>query len=121
MRTNHLYINLVIGFLIFISLAITAYFLCRLNEQFTYVKGEIEMAETGQVGDFIGGTVGTIISLGALILVYITYLNQRVENEKSKIDEKFFNMINLHKANVSEMEYINPYDPTEDQRNLKRG
>ncbi len=82
-------------------------FVIKLNEK-------IEIEETGQIGDFIGGVVGTIVSLCALILVLLTYINQRDTNEKNMIDAKFLNLISIHKSNVVEMEYMNPYKGQED-------
>lgn len=96
-------ISLIICFILFLGLY-------KGNSYSILGKNKIEINETGQVGSFIGGVVGTLISFFTLVFVLLTYINQKDANEKNKIEQKFFTLVNIHKSNVSEMEYINPYD-----------
>lgn len=63
-----------------------------------------------QVGDFIAGTLGVIISAGGFYLVYVTLKEQRAsfarQDDKHSIERfesRFFEMIAMHRENVSEM------------------
>jgi uncharacterized membrane protein len=80
-------------------------------------KGSLNMEATGQVGDFVGGFVGTIISAAGFLFLYlnlkeqrITTTNQRessiIQNEsfaKERLESKFFDLIKMHRDNVSEL------------------
>lgn len=69
-------------------------------------------AVNGTIGDFIGGVAGTIFSLGGFILIYFSFRsqqealkNQKDQFENEKIESRFFELVNLHRENVSEMEF----------------
>src|SRR5688572_5642846 len=47
-------------------------------------NGKLKAETSGQYGDFIGGLVGTIFSLSAVILVYLTYQTQKAELNAQK-------------------------------------
>lgn len=58
---------------------------------------------TGQFGDYIGGVVGTLFALAGTFLIYMTFNEQLKENKRNAFEAIFFQMINLHKENVSEL------------------
>lgn len=64
----------IIGFIIFYN------FICALSSEFT-IEGnsKVKLPETGQVGDFIGGIVGSIWSFAGIILFYLALRLQRRE------------------------------------------
>lgn len=76
------------------------------------VKGyELDPATAGEFGDFVGGYVGAYIALfGAMGLLYTLALQQqqlRQQEEQTKrerFEAKYYELINLHRNNVSEME-----------------
>lgn len=73
--------------------------------------GDIEFTKLGTYGDFIGGLLGTILSIVAVILVYKTYISQSRELELNRklleqqsFENTFFNMLKVHqdlKNNIS--------------------
>lgn len=62
-------------------------------------------AVTGQFGDFVGGVVGTFFALTGTLLIYLTFQEQANENKRSAFEASFFEMIKLHRGNVSELQY----------------
>jgi len=88
----------------FISTAIDGYTIFGSNK--------IDFQVTGQVGDFIGGLLGTIINAAAFYFLYLTLKEQRLENskqaltnQKENFEKKFYELVFLHRANVSELKY----------------
>lgn len=73
--------------------------------------GKIDFTKLGTYGDFIGGLLGTILSIFAVILVYKTYISQGRELELNRklleqqsFENTFFNMLKVHqdlKNNIS--------------------
>ncbi|MBW8358378.1 MAG: putative phage abortive infection protein [Weeksellaceae bacterium] len=61
------------------------------------------MAETGQVGDFIGGIVGTIFSLGGFLILILTLSEQIKFANKERFESKFFDLLKIHRENIQEM------------------
>ncbi|GAA3978092.1 hypothetical protein GCM10022210_31230 [Mucilaginibacter dorajii] len=68
----------------------------------------------GTIGDFIAGVSGTLFSLSAFIIVYFTYIDQKEDLKKEKIEERFFELLKLHKENVSEIQINNLKEPCEE-------
>ncbi|EOA6820110.1 putative phage abortive infection protein [Vibrio vulnificus] len=60
---------------------------------------------TGQFGDFVGGVVGTLFALTGTLLIYLTFQEQSRENKRIAFESLFFEMVKLHRDNVSEMRY----------------
>lgn len=74
--------------------------------------GVLDMGATGQVGDFIGGIVGTLVAGVSIILLYKTLTaqressnNQASEFAKSQNESRFFELLRIHRENVSEIEF----------------
>jgi len=66
----------------------------------------------GTRGDFTAGVIGTIFSLGGFIYLFLSFKQQREANqqqneafEHDKIATRFFELIQLHRDNVSELEF----------------
>ncbi|KGO85389.1 hypothetical protein Q765_16745 [Flavobacterium rivuli WB 3.3-2 = DSM 21788] len=66
---------------------------------------DIDYAITGQVGDFIGGVIGTIFTVAGFYFLYITLSEQRKSFEQERLETRFFEMIKLYKENVNELTY----------------
>lgn len=71
---------------------------------------DIDFSDTGQIGDTIGGILGPFIAIGATLLTFLAFWVQYKANEQQKVDlqierfeNKFYNMVQLHKTNVSEI------------------
>ncbi|MDR6569939.1 putative phage abortive infection protein [Chitinophaga ginsengisegetis] len=76
--------------------------------------------DAGQVGDVFGGTVGPFIAWLAAILTFAAFWVQYTANEQQKSDlqdqkkaanlinfeNRFFELIKLHRDNVNELQYI---------------
>ena len=89
-----------------ISLIVLAIFMFRvLNNGLNITSDEIKYDVTGQVGDFIGGVIGTIFSGAGFYFLYVTLVEQRKSFEHESFETRFFELIRLHKENVNEMKY----------------
>ena len=99
--------NKIVAYLfIFVSLTITGFFLLKVSfAGYNFWNSGIEFDKTGQIGDFIGGVVGTIISAAAFYFLYLTFNEQRKSFEKERLESKFFDLIKLHRDNVAELDF----------------
>jgi hypothetical protein len=77
-----------------------AIFIARAFRQSDTVAPEI----AGQLGDFVGGYVGTLFSLIGVLLLYVTLRSQRVASEKQSFENKYFELLKLHRDNVAELD-----------------
>lgn len=66
-------------------------------------NNDIDFTKFGTYGDFIGGVLGTIFSVIAVILIFRTYISQKEELELSRklftnqqFENTFFNMLKVH-------------------------
>lgn len=73
-----------------------------------WLGGHIE--QSAQLGDTVGGLMGPFIAICASFLTFIAFLVQFEANQQQKQDleierfeSKYFELLNLHKQNVSEM------------------
>lgn len=57
----------------------------------------------GQLGDFVGGYIGTIFTLISVIFLYSTLKNQRHSSSIEKFENKYFELLRLHRDNVNEI------------------
>jgi len=81
------------------------YFFNKLSLEYTYELNQPTlMAETGQVGDFIGGVVGTFFSLAGFLILILTLTEQTKFAIKERFESKFFDLLKLHRENIKEME-----------------
>lgn len=78
-------------------------FLCTHNIILT-PEGQIpDMPLTGNIGDFVGGTIGTIFTLAGALLVIVTLREQEMQNTRDRFAQSFYEMLHLHRENVSEL------------------
>lgn len=70
---------------------------------FLKLKDKDILSSLGTTGDFIGGFLGTIVSIFATYLIFITYSSQKKELKlqrdlfaQQQFETTFFNMINVH-------------------------
>ena len=83
---------------------VTFYFLNELSNNYQINStNPILMPETGQVGDFIGGVVGTIFSLAGFFMLLLTLSEQTKFAKTERFESKFFDLLKLHRENVKEM------------------
>jgi hypothetical protein len=117
-----------LGFTLFLSVSVWNNFDSAINSSAKWDK-------TGQVGDFVGGVIGTIVSAIGSILIYLSLTaqtkaqedqvgqfystftaqekanaDQRIEYQKSEVESRFFDLLRLHKDNLSSITYDNPAD-----------
>jgi hypothetical protein len=57
----------------------------------------------GQLGDFVGGYVGTIFALISVVFLYSTLKSQRQSSSIEKFENKYFELLRLHRDNVNEI------------------
>lgn len=69
--------------------------------------GTVNGASAGQLGDFVGGYIGTFFALTSVILLLITLKNQRQSSAMLAFEGKYFEMVKMHRENVFEMELQN--------------
>lgn len=63
---------------------------------------EIDPNKASQFGDFIGGYIGSIFTLLSIVLLYITLKDQRRTAQIEKFENKYFELIRMHRENASE-------------------
>lgn len=84
---------------------ISWYFFKKLSFEYTYeLNKPTLMTETGQVGDFIGGVVGTFFSLAGFLILILTLNEQTKFTTKERFESKFFDLLKLHRENIKELE-----------------
>jgi len=100
----------VIGFAIIIWFLIRGFY----YEGFISTESTINLTNSAQVGDFIGGFVGAIFTLVGILLLYETLSLQRQEFIESRkvfikqqFDNSFFGLLELYKENLNQ---LNCYD-----------
>lgn len=77
---------------------------------------KLDFYKTGQIGDTIGGIMGPFVAIVASILTFLAFWAQFKANEQQRIDiklerfeNKFYEMLRLHKENLHETS-IGGYD-----------
>lgn len=78
-------------------------FLCTHNIILTPKGKTPDMSLTGNIGDFVGGTIGTIFTLASALLVIVTLREQEKQNTRDRFAQSFYEMLHLHRENVSEL------------------
>jgi hypothetical protein len=99
-----------------LGIAILLWFCLRgfLVEKFINPQTEISLPGAGQVGDFIGGFVGTVFAFVGLLLLYETLSLQRKEFTdsrqvfiKQQFDNSFFELLRLYNEVVNKISIKN--------------
>ena len=79
---------------------VNAIFIAKAFRQSTTVNPEA----TGQLGSFVGGYVGAIFALIGIVLLFSTLKSQRRASEQQNFENKYFELIKMHRDNVAEIE-----------------
>jgi hypothetical protein len=93
--------------------------ICFFPAWFTSSFSKYNFTSTGQIGDTIGGIMGPFIAIAAAALTFLAFWVQYKANEQQKqdinelkergeiekLETKFFELIKLHRDNVSELTY----------------
>lgn len=58
---------------------------------------------TGEIGDFVGGVVGTAFSFVAILFVIVTLMEQNRQNQRNIFVQSYYEMLNVHANHVSQM------------------
>lgn len=80
----------------------------------------IDFSKTGSIGDTIGGIMNPFIAIAAILVTFLAFYiqykankmqfalfrleldNQKLNNSKQEVENRFYEMLKLHKENVSE-------------------
>lgn len=61
------------------------------------------MGLTGEIGDFVGGVVGTAFSFVATLFVIVTLMEQNRQNQRNIFVQSYYEMLNVHADHVRQM------------------
>src|SRR5689334_3957205 len=73
------------------------------NFIYTPSSNERILQNSGLIGDYIGGIVGTIFSLSGFLILFINLNDQRHEAFIERFESKFFEMVRFHRDNINEL------------------
>lgn len=92
---------------VIIGLITLVYFLGKssIDGYSVWITSSTNYEITGQFGDFVGGVIGTLFALSGTFLIFLTFQEQANANKRSAFEAVFFEMIRLHRENVSELRY----------------
>ena len=92
--------------LLIFGLTISIVFYCVLRDS-DYILADsahkVSISETGNIGDFVGGVVGTVLSFASVILLILTLTEQRDQNKLDRFGQTFYEMLHIHNDNVTSM------------------
>lgn len=86
-------------FLLAFGIVISAFFIWALwKSNYTLADSvhKVSISETGNIGDFIGGVVGTVLSFSSVILLILTLIDQRDQNQLDRFGQTFYEMLHIH-------------------------
>lgn len=63
----------------------------------------LTITDAGPTGDFIAGTIGTVLGLVSVIALFITLKNDRLAKEEEGFEDKYYQLLKLHRSNVAEI------------------
>ena len=78
--------------------AVNGIFFAKAFRQTSTVSREA----AGQLGSFVGGYVGSVFSLTGVVLLFSTLRNQRRASQLANFENKYFELIKMHRDNVAE-------------------
>lgn len=82
------------------------YFLLDIFNNGYWIWGNsLDMATTGQFGDFIGGFLGSIINGAAFFFLYLNLRDQRDNGQKQIFETRLYDLIRIHRENVNDLSY----------------
>jgi hypothetical protein len=65
---------------------------------------QVDPTKAGQLGDFVGGYIGTWLGVLSLVLLLATLRESRTASERLQFENKYFELIKMHRDNVAEMQ-----------------
>jgi len=80
--------------------SVNAIFISKAFRQSTTITPEA----AGQLGSFVGGYVGALFALTGVVLLFSTLKSQRVALVLQNFENKYFELIKMHRDNVAEIE-----------------
>lgn len=89
--------------LLFMLLGFTVIITSLFSLPFNDYSGNRDSDLFAKFGDYIGGFVGTIFSFAGFFMIFRTFSEQRKQYSLDKFDSRFYELLNIHKQNVSEM------------------
>lgn len=96
----------ILGFLLVAAIALFIPYNCWFNGQNVFSDYHFinvcagKGLSYGELGDFVGGIIGTVVAGIACIMVYLTYKGQCELSEKQQFETTFFNLIRIHKESL---------------------
>lgn len=88
-----------IGSVVFGVIAMNAILLAKAFRE----TDSINPTTAGQLGDFVGGYIGTAFALLSVLFLYRTLRTQRESSQQQFFESKYFELIKMHRDNVAEM------------------
>ena len=95
-------------FFLAFGLVISSFFIWALrksNYTLADSEHEVSISATGNIGDFIGGVVGTVLSFASVILLILTVTDQRDQYKLDSFGQTFYEMLHIHNDNVTPMRH----------------
>lgn len=101
--------NLTITLLVFICVTLIYFLIITIVNGYWIWGEKLDFEVSGQFGDFIGGFLGTIINGAAFYFLYLTLNEQRKSSLKQSFETKIYELIRLHRENITELRYTKFY------------
>jgi len=98
--------SVIIGLIVFIVLCLLVMFFLWKWENPLNFGTSIDYDAFGTYGDFFGGVIGTLIAVGGVVVVYLTFNSQVDFQKKDQIESRFFELLKLHEKNVEELKNL---------------
>lgn len=95
--------KIVTRLLIFILIIICLGPLYPYWENFKKFEISHSTASWGTFGDYVGGVIGTLFGLISVVFIYFTFEDQRNTSKREKFENKYYELIKLHRDNVAEI------------------
>lgn len=90
-----------------IEIVVLAIGLVAMNAIFIFsafrATGTINPEGAAQLGDFVGGYVGTFLVLLSVVLLVATLRNQERAAQRANFETKYYSLIQMHRDNVAEL------------------
>lgn len=88
--------------------------ICFLWKREFSLSTTIESDVFGQFGDFVGGVIGTVLTLLSIMLLYYTFVltkqqikSQQRQQEKTQVEARFFELLKIHRENAEKIKEEN--------------
>lgn len=102
MVTKH-YLKIIIPVAIVTGFSLCIFSVKLIKFGYGFWSGGFDIDASGLVGNFIGGVIGTVFSAGAFVWAYISLLEQQKRQSEEQLENRFFELLELHRRNVDEM------------------